>query len=30
MKEYDANEAIVYVGEYEGTILNGFDKRSEG
>ena len=29
MKEYDTNEAIVYVGEYEGTLLNGFNRRSE-
>ena len=29
MKEYDANEDIVYVGEYEGIILNGFNRRSE-
>ena len=29
MKEYDSNEAIVYVGEYEGTLLNGFNRRSE-
>ena len=29
MNGYDSNEDIVYVGEYEGIILNGFNRRSE-